>query len=114
MPKPIPREWLDPVIRILRTNDGRLIGWTPQARTRWEADTFGAWTYEAHDAIRAALETIGVEGNETTSMSGQSATYEFFFHHQSRRMYGKIALRNDRLTILILSAHAAERSTLSP
>jgi len=114
MPEPIPKEWRETVIRILLTHDSRLIDWTPPARQRWERETFGAWQYEAYDAMTAALEVDGVEGNLTTSMPGQLATYEFFFHHSNRLMYGKIALQNDRLRILVLSAHRAERPTLTP
>jgi hypothetical protein len=63
--------------------------------------------------MTAALATEGIEGNETTSMPGQLATCEFLFDFKETRMHGKIALRNDRSTILILSAHRADRPTLS-
>lgn len=61
----------------------------------------------------AALATDGIEGNETTSMAGQLATYEFLFRFNHRQMYGKIALRGNRSRILVLSAHNAERPTLA-
>jgi len=51
-------------------------------------------------------------GNETTSYPDQKATYEFFFRYDSRDMYGKIALNNDGVRILILSAHKPKRSSL--
>ena len=111
---PIPNEWTEAVIRILRTHDSRFIEWTLPARQRWEADTFGAWNYEAYEAMMAALGVAGVQGNATTSEAGQLATYEFQFWHRSKPMYGKIALKNDRVRILILSAHKAARPTLSP
>ena len=60
----------------------------------------------------AALSNQGIEGNETTSQAGQLAAYEFFFWHGKTQMYGKIALRNDHMRILIISAHRAERKTL--
>ena len=114
MVQPIPESWLENVIRILGTQDDRQIEWTPPAFQRWKSETFGAWKYEAYEAMIAALSEEGVEGNETTSMPGQLATYEFLFHLGGKRMYGKIALRNDRMRILILSAHRAERDTLRP
>jgi hypothetical protein len=85
---------------------------------RWKADTFGAWKYEAYEAIITALSTPGVTGNETTTLPGQVAVYEFLFRYhpanggQQKTMYGKIALKNDGVRILILSAHKAERSSL--
>ena len=113
MAAPIPEAWRKEVVRILRTNDPRLIDWTRPARQIWDADTFGdAEAYEAYDAMIAALEREGIEGNETTSQPGQVATYEFFFSFKNRPMYGKIALYEDRLRVLILSAHKPKRSTL--
>ncbi len=113
MAEPIPEAWRKDVIRILRTNDRRLIEWTTPALQRWETDTFGdAQDYEAYDAMIAALEREGIEGNETTSYPGQTATYEFLFSFRDRPMYGKIALYDDRLRLLILSAHKPKRQTL--
>jgi len=113
MAEPIPEAWRKDVIRILRTNDRRLIEWTASALQRWETDTFGdAQEYEAYDAMIAALEQEGIEGNETTSYPGQTATYEFLFSFRDHPMYGKIALYDDRLRLLILSAHKPKRQTL--
>ena len=114
MPSPIPKEWRDCVIQILQTNDHNLIGWTTPARQRWEFERFGADIYEAYDAMVETLIANQVEGNETTSMPGQLATYEFLFQHRDKRMYGKIALIANRRRILILSAHPAQRDSLSP
>ena len=112
MPEPIPESWRREVVRILRTQDERLISWTWPARQRWEADTLGAWEFEAYDALIEALETPNLAGNQTTSMPGQIATYEFLFTHNGRTMYGKIALMEGKLAILILSAHRAQRPIL--
>ena len=113
MASPIPEAWRKDVIRILRSNDPQLIHWTRPARQTWEADTFGdAQEYEAYDAMIAALEREGIEGNETTSYPGQVATHEFLFSFRNRPMYGKIALYEDRLRILILSAHKPKRPNL--
>ncbi len=87
---------------------------------RWDTDTLGAaWTSDAYEGMIAALEDDSIQGNETTSFPGQIATYEFFFHRNRDRggpekMYGKIALKQNRVTILILSAHRPERQTLRP
>lgn len=113
MPKPIPEDWRKVVVRILRTSDSRLIQWTRPARQRWDDDTCGdAQDYQAYDAMIAALQSDDVTGNETTSYPGQEATYEFLFSFQTRPMYGKVALYENRLHILILSAHKAKRHTL--
>lgn len=92
--------------------DDRRIDWTPQAFQRWKTDTIGGWKQEAYDAMIATLAIEGVEGDETTSQKGQAATYEFLFWRGTTRMYGKIALLKNRINILILSAHRAERDTL--
>jgi hypothetical protein len=113
MAGPIPEAWRKDVVRILRAADYRLIEWTLPARQRWETDTFGdAQEFEAYDAMIDALQREDITGNETTSMRGQCGTYEFFFEFRRRPMYGKIALFDDRLRILILSAHKPKRSTL--
>lgn len=113
MAEPIPKAWRDSVVRILRTGDFRLIEWTGPARQRWEDDTFGnAERYDAHDAMINTLQCDDVTGCETTSQPGQCGTYEFFFYYGSRKMYGKIALFDDRLRILVLSAHAPRKPTL--
>jgi hypothetical protein len=79
---------------------------------RWKNDTLSAWKFQAYDALIAALSNPGITGNETTTLSGQSAAYEFLFTRGSKLMYSKIALYNDGVRILILSAHNAERSNL--
>ncbi len=119
MPIPIPKEWRQAVVKALESADPRKIEWTNPARSRWEIETSGAWAIEAYTGMIAALEDDSIEGNETTSFRGQLATYEFFFHRNRDRggpekMYGKIALKQNRITILILSAHRPERQTLRP
>jgi len=112
MAGPIPESWRNVVVGILQTNDDRRIEWIPGALQRWKTDTFGAWKTEAYDAMIAALSDAATPGDETTSLPGQVSTYEFIFWRGNTRMYGKIALKNDRLRILIVSAHKAERATL--
>lgn len=113
MAEPIPEAWRKDVIRILRTNDRRLIEWTTPALQRWETDTFGdAQEFEAYDAMIAALECDEILGDETTSYPGQVGTYQFMFSFRNQLMYGKIALYEKRLRILILSAHKPKRLTL--
>lgn len=112
MASPIPEVWRKDVVRILRTSSDRQISWTPMAFQRWKTDTFGGWKNEAYDAMIAALSNESIEGDETTSYEGQAATYQFLFWRGTTRMYGKIALLKNRISILILSAHRAERDTL--
>ena len=119
MPVPIPKEWRVAVVNALRTADQRRIDWTLPARQRWETDTSGAWVTDAYDGMIAALEDDSIEGNETTALPGQIAAYEFFFRRNRERggsenMYGKIALKQGRVSILILSSHRPERPTLRP
>lgn len=117
MPAPIPQEWRNAVVKVLRNADRTRIEWTFKARQRWETDTSGAWLFEAYEGIIAALEDSSTEGNETTSFTGQIAVYEFFFYRNREgsgreKMYGKIALRQGAISVLILSAHRPERPTL--
>jgi hypothetical protein len=118
MAQPIPEPWRKRVITALETGDDKVIAWTPQAFQRWKSETNCAWSYEAHDAIIAALSSPDITGNDTSPQEGQRAVYEFLFsyHPQNggspRTMYGKIALKSDGVRILILSAHTAERSSL--
>jgi hypothetical protein len=119
MPVPIPKDWRVSVIQVLATADRRQIKWTTPARQRWETDTFGAWVTDAYDGMIAALQDDSIEGNETTAFPGQIAAYEFlFFRNREQRgpekMYGKIALEQGRISILILSAHRPERPNLRP
>ncbi len=43
MPIPIPKEWRQPVVKVLESAHPRKIEWTNPARVRWENDTLGAW-----------------------------------------------------------------------
>ena len=119
MPVPIPKDWRFAVVKSLQTADSKRIEWTFPARQRWETDTSGAWLNEAYEGMIAALEDDSIEGNETTAFPGQIAAYEFFFFRNRERsgpekMYGKIALEQGRISILILSAHRPERPALRP
>ncbi len=113
MPESIPKLWRQAVITALKTCEDRKIEWTLPALRRWTADTFGAWKSESYDLMIEALSNDDLEGNETTALPGQLAAYEFLFFRGNTKMYAKIALRNDKVRILILSAHRAERPTLS-
>jgi len=118
MAQPIPEWWCKAVVKALETYDPHIIDWTTTAFQRWHADTFGCIRGEAYPALIDALSTPGITGNETSAFEGQKAVYEFFFIFQPpnggkrRAMYGKIALKNDGLRILILSAHNPQRSSL--
>ena len=112
MAQPIPDWWCKAVVKALQTYDPHVILWTTQAFQRWNADSFGALRAEAYEALITSLSRGAIMGNETTSYPDQKATYEFFFRYDSRDMYGKIALNNDGVRILILSAHKPKRSSL--
>ena len=112
MPEPIPESWRKQVVVALKTYDHHHIEWTPPAFQRWHSDSFGGLKGDAYEPLIAALSAPTVLGNETTSYPGQSATYEFFFRYGTQDMYGKIALKNDGVRILILSAHKPKKSSL--
>jgi len=118
MGQPIPEWWCQAVVKALESYDSHIIDWTPQAFQRWNADSSGGIRGEAYPAVIDALSVPGVLGNETTPEAGQKAVYEFLFRYrpvggdQSKLMYGKIALLDDSVRILILSAHNSKRITL--
>lgn len=108
MAQPLPEPWRQAVIRILKTNDRRLIEWTFSARQAWES--FG-WEYEAYDAMINALSDPEIMGNQV-GMIGARESYEFLFIFRNTVMYAKIGLKDGNAQIMIISAHKAQRATL--
>ena len=118
MGQPIPEWWCQAVVKALESYDPHIIDWTPEAFQRWHTDSCGALWPEAYDPLVAALSIPGLLGNETTRLPGQKAVYEFLFSYRPtsgdnlKLMYGKIALLDDGVRILILSAHNSKRTTI--
>jgi hypothetical protein len=118
MGQPIPEGWCKAVVKALESYDSRIINWTAPAFQRWHSDTFGAFKSDAYASLIDGLSIPGITGNETTPYPGQKAVYEFFFRYrpsnggQPKTMYGKIALLEDGIKILILSAHNPQSTTL--
>ena len=108
MAEPIPGSWRNEVVRILKTQDRKLIDWTFSARTDWQI--FG-FEYEAYDAMIAALTNPTTLGNGV-GMVNAKESYEFLFFHAGTTMYAKIALLIGSVPIRIVSAHRAKRLTL--
>jgi hypothetical protein len=106
MEAPIPKAWIDEVVRILRTGSlHREIVITRRALQDWEATTMG-WPYELLDAIKDALSRPGVRGNLVIGLEDSGEAYEFWIYHQSKQLYGKVCLLEGKIKIKIISAHS--------
>jgi hypothetical protein len=55
MAERIPDSWRKEVMRVLQTQDERIIEWTAPALQRWRSDTSAGWKYEAYEAMVHAL-----------------------------------------------------------
>ena len=113
--EPIPRDWLDPVLRILRQGGfGREIQLPVRVRNDWDADTLGtAFIWEVRQPLIDALSAPGVTGKFVPGQTEPGTTYAFWFHHKVgehiRKFYGKICLHDNKLTIKLLSAHLPDK-----
>lgn len=106
---PIPAAWLQAVCKILREGDPQKIAWTKRALQDWMAATLSTFTYEAQDAMLRTLSASGITG-AAVPLDEPGETYEFFFDAETMgsqpiKLYGKICLRPNHLTIKIISAH---------
>ena len=109
-PPLIPEEWRQLVIPVLDSCDQNRIEWTIRARNDWEL--IGMWDYEAYDALKAALSDDSIRGWEVQGMRSVESAYEFFFHFNEQKLYGKIGLKDDRISIKIISTHLPNRDEL--
>ena len=110
MTGPIPEEWRKRVVAVLR---GRVPGATFEvvltARRNWK-DTFaGAFDHELPDAIARWLSQAYVEGQQVFGMTPPGTVYEFFFFHESTKLYGKVGLHTDNTVVIIFSAHVPRK-----
>lgn len=108
----IPAGWCKAVCAILKTEDLRFIDWTKDARQRFDSDYVPHWQYEVYPAFRAYLSSQNPVGCPIT-MSPTSETWEFLFPFLGTTAYGKIALRADRKSVVVFSAHKALKTKLS-
>jgi hypothetical protein len=109
----IPEKWRAAVCAILSTEDTRYIGWTEDARRRYEADFWPLWPYEVYRPIQDYLSANNPTGCQLVMTRPAGETYEFFFSFRSEKAYGKILLRTDHRTIVLFSAHRPLRPKLS-
>jgi hypothetical protein len=113
----IPEAWRKTVCAILRTEDLNLITWTLDASQRYQADyttiSEAVWQYEVYTPLCGFLEVGRPIGCLIVMDRPPGETYEFFFLFRSKKAYGKILLRSDRNSIVLLSAHRPLRAALS-
>lgn len=115
MEAPIPQEWLKPTLRILREGKfGREIVVPERIRNDWDAGTLGtAFLWDVRQPLIEALETPGVIGKLILDQPEPGTTYAFWFFFkvgdQVRKFYGKICLKNNKVTIKLLSAHLPDK-----
>lgn len=113
----IPEAWRKTVCAILKREDLKLIVWTENAYLRYQADYTAlskpVWQYEIYVPLRGYLEVGRPTGCQIVMERPPGETYEFFFLFRSQRAYGKILLRRDSSSIVLLSAHRPLRLTLS-
>ena len=115
MEAPIPQEWLDVVLRILR--DGRFeadIIVPVRVRNEWDAHTLGnAFLWDIRNPMIHALSQPGVIGSLILGQPEPGITYAFWFYFkvggQLKKFYGKICLYNNKIKIKLLSAHRPDK-----
>lgn len=105
MPERIPDDWKMVVIQILEEGDPDRIEMTKNAFQGFQALFPGGFACEAYDAFIDALSSSDIEGNRMTGMHPPGATYEFIFDYRRKKVYGKICLVSDHVSIRIISAH---------
>jgi hypothetical protein len=101
----IPERWREDVINALRSEDKSRIIMRESARLAWQAAFPSAWNYDLYEAIRIALEVKNVTGRQILDMAEPGETYAFWFHHEGRKLYGKICVAPSRHVIIMYSAH---------
>jgi len=111
MEAPIPSDWIQSVLKILRSGKfGREIVLTKTVYNRWDADTLGAaFIEDVRDPLIASLSATGVTGSHIAGQQEPGVTYAFWFIYNNRKFYGKICLYNDKARLKLLSAHRPDR-----
>jgi len=78
----------------------------------WEALFPDTFLNDLYPAIAAALKSPDLESKRVDNMAEPGVTFEFFFQHRNRKLFGKICLQPDGRVIIIYSAHRPLRPTL--
>jgi hypothetical protein len=105
----IPAEWCRAVCTALRRNQVHL---TQDAHKRWQRSFPGSWRYDLDQALLNVLADGHAAGCPVTMDTPPGETWEFFFHLQGRKAYGKVLLRTDLKRVVIFSAHSPEKPKL--
>ena len=103
--QPIPAEWREAVVKVLRSGDERRIQSKNTADNEWDAAFPRTFRYQRHEAMASALVVDGITGRHITDMRQPCDAYEFWFFFDQRRVLGKIWLLPSGYIIIIFSSH---------
>jgi len=103
---PIPKSWIQDVIKILRSHDSERIAWTMRADLDW--GQFGM----KHDGYELLIKTLSqslvIGSDESVGMLGAKETWAFLCIHPilpDKKLYAKIGLKEGNMSIKIFSLH---------
>lgn len=103
---PIPKSWIQDVIKILRSYDSGRIAWTSLADQNW--GQFGM----KHDGYELLIKTLSqslvIGSDESAGMLGAKETWAFLCPHPiipDKKLYAKIGLKEGNVSIKIFSFH---------
>ncbi len=116
---PLPQDWLEAVIPILRNGDHNAIQWTGRALREMAAAGLG-FKHEAYELCLRVLRTPGMLGESISGMIDETDgtlcdTWAFLCPHPlgiSKPLYVKIALHQSRVLIHLISLHTDHSGAL--
>jgi hypothetical protein len=109
--QPIPKEWCNCVLAALRRGTSAA-HFTKDAGQKWQNEFPSAFRYELDAALVRAFNEAAMVGCPVEMDYPPGTTWEFYFHFQGEKLYGKILLRTDKKSVLILSAHRPRKAKL--
>ena len=106
----IPRDWLAPVVRILRDGQFEKDILVPRrVQDEWDAHSLGAFLWDIRQPLIDALSVPHVKGKLVEGQPEPGVTYAFWFYYRTgiglRKLYGKMCLYDKKIKIKLLSAH---------
>jgi len=107
--QPIPAEWRQAVVKVLRSGDENKIISKPTPDRDWDATFPRTFRYQRHEAMANALVVDGITGRHITDMHPPCDAYEFWFFFDKRKMLGKIGLLPSGDIIIIFSSHVPRK-----
>lgn len=108
--RPIPEAWRIAVSTALKSGRFR---YTADARREWQNDFPFAFQFELEEAFVQALSLSNLTGCHVTMAEPPGETWEFYFTYENTKTYGKILLRTEGQSAIILSAHRPQKGKLS-